>query len=251
MAVLDPDRLISIGQERDFNPGDEIFCTGDIAHCAYLLKSGTVRFAAKRFDGTTVTFETISEGIFGEVAAFDGSARLASAFADGPVKVIEIDSESLWNLVDSDPAFRRMVIIQMGDRLQNSAKMLQKAAQASVDELTLVEQGRVAKIIDGVAQALGTVGFVAVLLVICAIWMAINSRMGDKAPDTGYVYLGLALGFISVAVTSIVLHSQNRNSKIMNKRKEVEFHTNLLAQRQIETLHTRLGEIEERLLRKL
>jgi CRP-like cAMP-binding protein len=119
--ALDFGFLTRIGYPlRSYAAGDKVFVRDDAGESMYAVRSGRVNIVAQ---GTVV--ESIGpNGIFGEMALIDGSARSASAVAAEPTEVAPIDKKAFLHLVQQNPDFALQVMRLLVSRLRQMNESL-------------------------------------------------------------------------------------------------------------------------------
>jgi len=102
-----------------------IFQEGDIAHCAYLLKSGRVDITVYQ-NGKHVLLTTIKPNqLFGELALIDDAPRSATAMAVESSEVIVVKPEDLKRHVDDLDEFMKYWVAYLMDRIRDLTKRVQ------------------------------------------------------------------------------------------------------------------------------
>jgi len=111
---------------RTFPTNNMIFQEGDIANCAYLLKSGKVNITVYR-GGEHVRLTTILPNqLFGELALIDGSPRSATATAAEPSEVIVVKPEDMARHMEGLDEFMKYWISYLMDRIRDLSKRVQE-----------------------------------------------------------------------------------------------------------------------------
>jgi CRP/FNR family cyclic AMP-dependent transcriptional regulator len=97
--------------------GEVIFREGDPGTVLYVIRSGRV---ALQVGGETV--ESLGpEGMFGEMALVDGSARSATAVAESECELVPVDLPRFRRLVHDTPYFAERVMRVMAERLRRAS----------------------------------------------------------------------------------------------------------------------------------
>ncbi|HEY6669614.1 MAG TPA: cyclic nucleotide-binding domain-containing protein [Methyloceanibacter sp.] len=99
-----------------FEPGEVIFSEGDKGDKMYVIRSGEIEVER---DGKIV--ETLSGGIFGEMALIDARPRAATARAKTACEVAPITEKTFLFLVHETLFFAIAVMRSLADRLRRSA----------------------------------------------------------------------------------------------------------------------------------
>ncbi len=99
-----------------------IFGEGDIANCAYLLKSGKVEITTYR-DGKRVLLATIHPNqLFGELALIDNSPRSATATTAAPSEVIFVKPEDIERHMENLDEFMKYWVTYLTERIRDLSK---------------------------------------------------------------------------------------------------------------------------------
>lgn len=94
--------------------GQVLFAKGDMAHEAFVVRSGELQI----LDGNRV-FETVGPGgIVGEMALIDHGQRSATVRASIPTEVIALDERRFLFMVQQTPFFALRVLRVMSSRLR-------------------------------------------------------------------------------------------------------------------------------------
>lgn len=95
-----------------FEKNQVIFKEGDPGDAVYLIVHGMVDIRKGVMSGAPKSLATLTRGdIFGEMALFDDSPRMAEAFAHSPVEVIAIDREEFNRRLNSmDPVIKSITV---------------------------------------------------------------------------------------------------------------------------------------------
>jgi CRP-like cAMP-binding protein len=99
-----------------------IFQEGDIANCAYLLKSGRVEITHYK-NGKHVLLTTIMPNqLFGELALIHQKPRSATAIAVDPCEVIVVKPEDMKRHMDGLDEFMKYWVAYLMDRIRDLSK---------------------------------------------------------------------------------------------------------------------------------
>ncbi|RMG21414.1 MAG: cyclic nucleotide-binding domain-containing protein, partial [Deltaproteobacteria bacterium] len=96
--------LASIATEKEVPDGAPLYVEGMLGDTLYILIEGEVRVAMKDAQGTERTLTTLTAGeSFGELALLGGGIRLASTYAVGPCRLLEIHAKDFTRLQRQKP----------------------------------------------------------------------------------------------------------------------------------------------------
>ncbi len=92
--------LARVVVERHVAAGEPIVREGDFDAQMYFIVEGRVRITKE-----DAQVSALGPGeFFGEIAVFDGEQRSASVFADGPVHLLRLDRQDLFEVMEEHPA---------------------------------------------------------------------------------------------------------------------------------------------------
>lgn len=114
------------GYSRKIIPRDSvIFEEGEMANCAYLLKSGKVEIITYR-DGKRILLTTILPNqLFGELGLIDNSPRSATAIATATSEVIFVSPEDIKRQMANLDEFMKYWFSYLSDRIKDLSKRVQ------------------------------------------------------------------------------------------------------------------------------
>lgn len=112
--------LARLATVRDVPRGTALAVEGEPARDFGLMVSGKARVFYLGADGKQITFETVETGDpFAAVAALAGGRYPAHVEAATPATVACIRGESLFDLLESDPALARGLVTDLANRVVN------------------------------------------------------------------------------------------------------------------------------------
>lgn len=104
------------------------------------------------------------------------------------------------------------------------------------------------KAADKIAKFAGSWTFIIIFIAILAIWMVVNSKMGDKAFDPyPFILLNLVLSCLAAIQAPLIMMSQNRQEEKDRQRAEDDYIVNLKTEIIIRDIHKHLEEVEKKL----
>lgn len=107
-------------RRRRFKRNAVIFHQGDPGDSLFIIESGSVKIVLPSSEGGgDAIISTLGPGaFFGELALLDGAARSASAVAIEPTEALVLDWESFDQLLDTQPQFRRAILVGLATELR-------------------------------------------------------------------------------------------------------------------------------------
>lgn len=106
--------VAEILEEVEYAEGQQIFCSGDVANCMYIIFKGNVRIHK---DGHTLA--TMKENdFFGELSLLDTETRSASATATIESLLLKIDQEPFYEIMESRIEVARGIIKTLCRRIR-------------------------------------------------------------------------------------------------------------------------------------
>lgn len=109
-----------------------------------------------------------------------------------------------------------------------------------------------AKAADKIAKFAGSWTFIIIFIASLAIWMLINSKMGDDAFDPyPFILLNLVLSCLAAIQAPLIMMSQNRQEEKDRQRAEDDYIVKLKTEIIIKDIHKKLEMLIEEKVRKI
>lgn len=120
---IDLELLLSYGAFcKEYNKGEILFYEGDEALYYYQIVEGSVKMYNANDDGKEYTQGYFSEGqSFGEPPLFIDESYPASAMAFQDAKVLRLQKDRFWKVLDENPKIERHFLKLMARRIHNKA----------------------------------------------------------------------------------------------------------------------------------
>lgn len=123
--------------DRNLNPGEEVFMTGEEAKSFYVIVLGSVKIYANSSAGDAMGIANLGTGAhFGEMPFFDHGNRSATAEALEPTRMLEIAYADLETLFAAHPGIAlkvyRTAARFMATRLRNTLGDLNQAKESQL-----------------------------------------------------------------------------------------------------------------------
>jgi CRP-like cAMP-binding protein len=106
--------LARVVAERNVESGATIVREGEFDDQMYFIVDGQVRITK---EGAPVSALGPGE-FFGEIAVFDGERRSASAIAEGPVRLLRLDRQDLFEVMEEHPAIAVAICQTLSRRIR-------------------------------------------------------------------------------------------------------------------------------------
>lgn len=111
--------LLALGNRRDYPRNARVFAEGDRSDFVVVVVAGRLKILASSADGGESVLGIRGPGsLVGELAAFDGEARVASAVALEPVTVRMVTAREFRTFVDDHPGAALELIRMLMGRLR-------------------------------------------------------------------------------------------------------------------------------------
>jgi CRP-like cAMP-binding protein len=128
--VLQPNDLRALAsrfQPVRYSRGELIFREGESTERLFLIESGRVKLSTASPNGQEMLIGVVGPGqIFGELEVIDRGTRAMDARAMEDSRVLALDSDVLWSVLETHPGLARRLLELM-------ARRLRRADQASQD----------------------------------------------------------------------------------------------------------------------
>jgi CRP-like cAMP-binding protein len=107
--------LTRVVEERNYDAGETIVHEDEFDDKMYFIVTGRVRISKGGEDVTA-----LGEGeFFGEIAVLDGEKRSASATAEGPVHLLRLTRQDLFDVMEEHPGIAVAICQTLGRRIRN------------------------------------------------------------------------------------------------------------------------------------
>jgi uncharacterized membrane protein len=258
-ALFDDDELAELASQvevRTFAARQRIYKIGDPAGRAYVLLSGAVRVTSIDEDQQDVLFDEPASGdFFGFASLLDRAPHQTTAIALEESVCIEVDRGDIVTLAERKPHAAIDMMTVLGRRLHASQMLIRGRAARNPNELIEAEQTFSERLADAVAGFGGSWTFIAISLILLAVYTVINVRLGARAWDPyPFILLNLILSMIAAIQAPVIMMSQNRQDKKDRLRGELDFAVNRRAASDIQGLAGKLnllvdkvGDIDDQL----
>ncbi len=135
-------RLETLGNVQEFDTGDILLREGEVSSQLYVLLSGKLKVFASQGKGRELVYNTLLPGeYFGELA-LDGGPRSASVQALQASRCLVLATETLHELIQTEPEFAVHLITKLMRLLRRSTQKLKSLALDDVRSrvLSLIEE---------------------------------------------------------------------------------------------------------------
>ena len=236
-------------------PADHlIFSAGDPGDAMFVIRSGEVEIFFKDNTGHKIVLETATVGdFFGDISLLDRGARTASAQTVGEVEALRIDPHDLDGLVRTYPQAAFHLLSAMGRRVRVTAELLRHTASRNVNVEIEDKRGAVDKAADWIAAFTGSIPFLAIHIVLFAIWIGWNTLLAEHIQFDPFPFglLTMAVSLEAIILSVFVLLSQNRQVEKDRVRSDVEYDVNLKAELEVMQLHEKVDRLTSDVLIRL
>ena len=119
---------------------------------------------------------------------------------------------------------------------------------AAMDRLSQRERTRGQRVADGFARVVGSWPFIIIQSIILGAWVILNITAWIKHWDPyPFILLNLALSFQAAYASPIIMMSQNRQSRVSDRRNHLDLQINLLAEQE----NTEMLRLLDKICKKL
>ncbi len=119
-----------------------VFQEGDVGNCMYVIFDGKVEIRKRVSDETTRTMITLQAGdFFGEMALIDKNVRSASAIAVTDCRLLRVDEQTFYILIQKNPDFALKMIKTLSSRLRKTDALLEEMLSLNVQKRILAGMG--------------------------------------------------------------------------------------------------------------
>ena len=112
-----------------------IFREGEPGRHMYVILDGNVEIRKRTGEKTTRTMITLKKGdIFGEMAVVEGKGRSATAIAASDCRLLRLDEEAFYDLVEKNPDFAVKMIKTLSSRLRSADTLIEEVMGSDTDK---------------------------------------------------------------------------------------------------------------------
>lgn len=105
------------------------------------------------------------------------------------------------------------------------------------------------RIADRVAAFGGSWTFILIFLSSMGVWMTYNSSSPGRFDPYPYIFLNLVLSCLAALQAPVIMMSQNRQATRDRMDDQLDYEINILAEKEITEMRSRIGEMAEALVR--
>lgn len=258
-AQLDDDErtvLAQSMQEREVQPGEVLFRSGDPGDSMFIVQSGKVELFVKDTAGQKITLHIAeSPDHFGELSLLDGGSRTASAIVVDAGVLLVLDREDLLQLFRKRPDAALDMLAAMGRMTRKANALLQARVSRNVNEEVQEEdQGSIVlRTADWVANFSGSITFLLIHVVIFSIWILFNVGILPVGgwDDFPFGLLTMAVSLEAIILSTLLLFSSNRQGARDRIRSDIEYEVNLKAELEVAHLHEKTDKLYEEMVDRL
>jgi uncharacterized membrane protein len=229
-------------------PGETpLFKLGDSGDAMYLIDSGRVRITVHDSFGHSVTLAELAGGdFFGEMAILDGKARSADATVIEDARLAILSRDEFIGFVRRNPDVALKMLSAITNRLRDTDELLRQRVSRNANVEEAARMSKADRLANRLAEFGGSWMFIAVLVLMLMLWVALNSWLMRQSDIDPYPYqlLGLLLGIIAGVQAPIIMMSQNRQGEKDRLRADLDFQINLKNEISLAEILRRLDVLE-------
>ncbi len=112
-----------------------IFREGEPGQHMFVILDGQVEIRKRTGEKTTRTMITLKKGdIFGEMAVVEGKGRSATAIAATDCRLLRLDQDAFYDLVQKNPDFAVKMIKTLSSRLRSADTLIEEVMGSDTDK---------------------------------------------------------------------------------------------------------------------
>ena len=255
--LLDDQERADLATQLDvvqFPAGHLMWNTGDPGGTLYIIRSGEAEVFFKNDTGERVLLETPTAGeFFGDLSLLDNGTRTAGVLVTKDLEALRVDRNDLDHLFHRHPDAALDLLTAMGRRLRVTTELLRHTATRNVNEEVEDKRTVVQKIADWIAEFSGSIPFLAIHIVIFAVWIGWNTLPPEALRFDLFPFglLTMVVSLEAIVLSVFVLLSQNRQAAKDRIRSDVEYDVNLKAELEVAHLHEKVDRLHSEALARL
>jgi uncharacterized membrane protein len=245
---------------RTFQPHQRIYRMGELAECAYVLVSGSVRVTTIDEDQQEVIVQEPIQGeFFGFASMLEHTPHQTEAVASDETVCIEVDREDIFVLLQRKPHSGMDMLAVLGHQFHSAQQLVRIRANRHPNEIIAEHVTLGERVADSVASFGGSWTFITFFAVVLVVYTFINVSLHQKAWDPyPFILLNLFLSMLAAIQAPVIMMSQNRQDKKDRLRGELDYDVNRRAHSEIQglahkinLLGDRMGDVEDLLRAKV
>lgn len=256
--LLNPEEakeLATVLKSVHFDTNQPIFQAGDSGDALYIVKHGTVEIFVKDYSGEKIALRTAEPGAyFGELAVLNEGLRTASAVATSSCNCYVLNRRDLMDFLRKKPDAAIDMLAALSKQLHETDKLLRSRVSRNANTQISVELSLSQRIANYITAFCGSMAFLAINMAIFTIWILWNTGMipnvniFDPYP---FGFLTVSVSLEAIALSTIVLLSQNLEAAKERIHSNIEYEVNLKAELEIAHLHEKFDRLQEEVMGSL
>jgi uncharacterized membrane protein len=256
-SLLDEHERADLATQLDvvrYPAGHSMWRAGDPGGELYVIRSGEAEVYFKNDTGERIVLETAKSGDFvGELSLLDKGTRTASVLVTEDLEALRVDQNDLHYLFRRHPDAALDVLASMARRMRTTVELLRHTATRNVNEEVEDKRTVIQKAADWIAEFSGSIPFLAIHIVIFAVWIGWNTLPPEAMRFDPFPFglLTMCVSLEAIILSVFVLLSQNRQAAKDRIRSDIEYDVNLKAELEIAHLHEKVDELNSDVLGRL
>jgi len=262
-ALLDEEETAVLANQvrlKTFSPRQRIYKIGDASGQAYVVVSGRVRVSTVDQDQQEVVIDEPSHGeFFGFASMLEQTPHQTQAEAVDEAVCLEVNRNDIAVLLQRKPLAGMDMLHVLGRQFHASQQLVRLRANRHPNEVIERDATFGERIADSVAGFGGSWTFIITFAVSMAVYMVVDSILGNRAWDPyPYILLNLFLSMLAAIQAPIIMMSQNRQDTKDRLRGELDYDVNRRAEveiqglaRKLNLLGEKMGDVEDMLRERL
>ena len=246
-SLLDTEERQVLAQQvstRHFGKGETIFHASDPGGFAYIVQAGLVHVIQDY-----IVIDVVDPGgLFGMSSLLAETPHLSTAVAIEDTQAIEIDRNDLKILLTKKPMAGLNMMTMVEKHMRTTNALMRTLVTRNPNEVIDDTESFGEKAADAVARFGGSWGFVILFLAILVVYVSINIFFKNTWDPYPFILLNLFLSMLAAIQAPVIIMSQNRMDAHDRLRDELEYHTNLKGELEIEEILQRVGRLEKEIL---
>jgi CRP/FNR family transcriptional regulator, cyclic AMP receptor protein len=251
-SLLDDEERQVLAQQvsvRVFAQGETIFKVGDPGGYAYLVQRGLVHVTITDLVNDVIVIDVLDQGgLFGMSSLLAEAQHLTTAIAVEETEAIEIDRNDISTLLLKKPLAGLDMMTMIEKHLRTAHELMRTRVTRNPNEEIEDAESFGDHMADGVARFGGSWGFVIMFGVTLVVYVTINQLMAKPWDPYPFILLNLFLSMLAAIQAPVIMMSQNRQDSKDRVRSELDYHTNLKAELEIEEILQRVSRVEQEIL---
>lgn len=127
LSEAELDKLVTMSRQVDLQTGDTLLREGEPGDSMFVVLEGKLQVTKKAGESEVILAERGPGEVMGEMSVLNQAPRSATVRALAPSKLLEVNEDTFFNLMEASPSAARAILHTFAARLSNTEGMLRQS----------------------------------------------------------------------------------------------------------------------------